>query len=189
MPEQNDPAKETSEPWEGWRSDPISEPVPGWSIEVHEGPSFTFTSPDGQKYTVNGPDGATCEQAFSILQDWRRGNQKAEPPSEEHGPWENYAPLSVAAGEDYAAAGATSAGEDRWRKAPMGEPFGPWKVDPDGVLTEFEAAMLEEVIAEVDSAEFLADLLVFEHGKPDPRICTEAGWAASGFDRFLHGPH
>ena len=53
----------------------------------------------------------------------------------------------------------------------------------------FEAALLEEVIAEVDSAEFLADLLVFEHGKPDPRICTEAGWAASGFDRFLHGPH
>ena len=49
--------------------------------------------------------------------------------------------------------------------------------------------MLEEVIAEVDSAEFLADLLVFEPGKPDPRICTEADWAASGFDRFLHGPH
>ena len=31
-------------------------------------PKFTFTSPDGQKYTVNGPDGATEAQAFDILQ-------------------------------------------------------------------------------------------------------------------------
>lgn len=29
---------------------------------------FTFTSPDGKKYTVTGPDGATKEQAFGILQ-------------------------------------------------------------------------------------------------------------------------
>jgi hypothetical protein len=31
-------------------------------------PAFTFTSPDGKSYTVNGPDGATKEQAFSMLQ-------------------------------------------------------------------------------------------------------------------------
>src|SRR5579862_5696993 len=31
-------------------------------------PAFTFTSPDGNKYTVNGPDGATPEQAYGILQ-------------------------------------------------------------------------------------------------------------------------
>lgn len=31
-------------------------------------PAFTFISPEGKKYTVNGPDGATQEQAFSILQ-------------------------------------------------------------------------------------------------------------------------
>lgn len=30
--------------------------------------SFTFTSPEGKSYTVNGPDGATQEQAFSQLQ-------------------------------------------------------------------------------------------------------------------------
>lgn len=30
--------------------------------------AFTFTSPDGKKYTVNGPDGSTQEQAFGILQ-------------------------------------------------------------------------------------------------------------------------
>ncbi len=31
-------------------------------------PAFTFTSPDGKSYTVQGPDGATPEQAFGILQ-------------------------------------------------------------------------------------------------------------------------
>lgn len=30
--------------------------------------AFTFTSPEGKSYTVNGPDGATQEQAFQILQ-------------------------------------------------------------------------------------------------------------------------
>lgn len=31
-------------------------------------PDFTFTSPDNKQYTVSGPDGATKEQAFQILQ-------------------------------------------------------------------------------------------------------------------------
>lgn len=31
-------------------------------------PTFEFTSPEGKKYTVNGPDGATEAQAFQILQ-------------------------------------------------------------------------------------------------------------------------
>jgi hypothetical protein len=31
-------------------------------------PAFTFTSPEGKQYTVNGPDGATKEQAFAVLQ-------------------------------------------------------------------------------------------------------------------------
>jgi hypothetical protein len=31
-------------------------------------PTFSFTSPDGKSYSVNGPDGATPEQAFQILQ-------------------------------------------------------------------------------------------------------------------------
>ena len=31
-------------------------------------PKFTFTSPEGKTYDVEGPDGATKEQAFSILQ-------------------------------------------------------------------------------------------------------------------------
>jgi hypothetical protein len=40
-------------------------------------PSFIFTSPEGQKYTVNGPDGATQEQAFAILQS-QIGGKKTE---------------------------------------------------------------------------------------------------------------
>lgn len=31
-------------------------------------PSFEFTSPEGKKYTVAGPEGATKEQAFQVLQ-------------------------------------------------------------------------------------------------------------------------
>lgn len=31
-------------------------------------PTFTFTAPDGKKYTVNGPEGATEQQAFQLLQ-------------------------------------------------------------------------------------------------------------------------
>lgn len=31
-------------------------------------PAFTFTSPEGKKYTVNGPEGSTKEQAFQVLQ-------------------------------------------------------------------------------------------------------------------------
>lgn len=31
-------------------------------------PTFTFTSPDGKNYDVNGPDGSTKEQAFQVLQ-------------------------------------------------------------------------------------------------------------------------
>lgn len=31
-------------------------------------PAFTFTSPEGKRYTVNGPEGATKEQAFQVLQ-------------------------------------------------------------------------------------------------------------------------
>jgi hypothetical protein len=34
-------------------------------------PKFTFTDPSGKKYTVEGPDGATQEQAFEILQQQR----------------------------------------------------------------------------------------------------------------------
>lgn len=43
-------------------------------------PKFTFTSPEGKTYDVEGPDGATKEQAFSILQQ-RLGPNGAGAPS------------------------------------------------------------------------------------------------------------
>ncbi len=42
-------------------------------------PAFTFTSPDGKSYTVNGPDGATQEQAFAMLQ--QQLQQQPQPPA------------------------------------------------------------------------------------------------------------
>ncbi len=42
-------------------------------------PKFTFTSPNGEKFTVNGPDGATQEQAFEILQAQQASSQAATP--------------------------------------------------------------------------------------------------------------
>jgi hypothetical protein len=46
-------------------------------------PTFTFTSPDGKKYDVQGPEGATKEQAFGILQQQlgSGGAQKQAAPS------------------------------------------------------------------------------------------------------------
>lgn len=42
-------------------------------------PAFTFTSPEGKKYTVNGPEGSTKEQAFQILQKQMGGAKSAAP--------------------------------------------------------------------------------------------------------------
>ena len=43
-------------------------------------PTFTFTSPEGKKYDVTGPEGATKEQAFGILQQQlSAGTAKAAP--------------------------------------------------------------------------------------------------------------
>jgi hypothetical protein len=41
-------------------------------------PSFEFTSPEGKKYTVEGPEGATQEQAFQMLQGQLSAPQKSE---------------------------------------------------------------------------------------------------------------
>ncbi len=47
-------------------------------------PNFEFTSPEGKKYTVAGPDGSTKEQAFQMLQKQisaKPGEAKKETPS------------------------------------------------------------------------------------------------------------
>lgn len=46
-------------------------------------PKFTFTSPEGKNYTVEGPEGATQEQAFGVLQQQLAGGTaREEPPAE-----------------------------------------------------------------------------------------------------------
>jgi hypothetical protein len=42
-------------------------------------PTFKFTSPDGKQYTVNGPDGATEQQAFRMLQSQLAAAKPAAP--------------------------------------------------------------------------------------------------------------
>jgi len=41
-------------------------------------PTFDFTAPDGKTYSVDGPDGATPDQAFKILQDHLGASSPAE---------------------------------------------------------------------------------------------------------------
>ena len=43
-------------------------------------PDFIFTSPDGQKHKVTGPEGSTPEQAFGILQNSLGGGKPVAPP-------------------------------------------------------------------------------------------------------------
>jgi hypothetical protein len=38
-------------------------------------PTFDFQSPDGRKYSITGPEGATPEQAFAVLQQHLAHNQ------------------------------------------------------------------------------------------------------------------
>jgi hypothetical protein len=43
-------------------------------------PTFEFTSPEGKSYTVDGPEGATPDQAFQILQQHLAGPQESGSP-------------------------------------------------------------------------------------------------------------
>lgn len=43
-------------------------------------PTFKFTSPEGKTYSVNGPEGATQEQAFDMLQSHLSASKPAEVP-------------------------------------------------------------------------------------------------------------
>ena len=53
-----------------------------------------------------------------------------------------------------------------WRKDPMGEPHGPWNVDPGGELSAFEVAVLEEVL----------NTPLSELSASDSRLVTEDEW-------------
>ena len=46
-------------------------------------PTFQFTSPEGKSYEIAGPDGATPEQAFNILQSQLQTTPSVAPPLQE----------------------------------------------------------------------------------------------------------
>lgn len=72
-------------------------------------PSFDFTSPDGKKYTVDGPEGSTQEQAFQILQG-RIGKTTSKPEPD-------YSPTNGMSTFEKVAAGAGKAIVDTARGA------------------------------------------------------------------------
>lgn len=60
-----------------WENDPVSSTASEWDRfpkvgaserEPRKGATFDFTSPEGRTYSVQGPEGATLEDAFRVLQ-------------------------------------------------------------------------------------------------------------------------
>jgi hypothetical protein len=73
-------------------------------------PTFKFTSPDGKQYTVNGPDGATEQQAFQMLQSQiAPAPQKAKPFGEQLNEFIKEAPRQVGLTARYGLEGAGDA--------------------------------------------------------------------------------
>jgi hypothetical protein len=113
--------------------------------------TFNFTSPDGQKYSVNGPDGATVAQAFDVLQQQlsSQGHEKsagrATGAATGGDDWWKNAPLVKP---------APAAGDDWWRSAPVVKredrtTRGPWenyapRQEEDGPWTKYQAASPEK---------------------------------------------
>lgn len=62
-------------------------------------PDFTFTSPEGKNYTVTGPEGATKEQAYSMLQQQlSAGSGKPEEPARTGADYAKFAAGNVVKG-------------------------------------------------------------------------------------------
>lgn len=83
-------------------------------------PTFEFTSPDGKKYSVNGPEGATKEQAFGILQ--QQLGMKPAPAASSGGA----AAIPGASPEQLAAARSGMAPQQRQEDTLLGKVVGPF---------------------------------------------------------------
>lgn len=70
-------------------------------------PTFTFTSPDGKNFSVDGPEGSTKEQAFQILQQQQGKNPQPQSQQQPPEPPENKTLTEHA--KDVAGAGALGA--------------------------------------------------------------------------------
>lgn len=112
-------------------------------------PAFTFTSPDGKSYTVNGPDGATQEQAFAMLQQQLKA--PAAPPA---GPSVGGALDAASTGVVNAAAGMGNAAIDIGSRA-LG--FGPNKPIPYQSQTPAGQATLDSAGRALQSIEGTPD--------------------------------
>lgn len=148
-------------------------------------PTFNFTSPDGKSYTVEGPEGATQEQAFQILQQ-QIGQQPAPEPS--YG--EDLA-KSVGAGLENAAAGTLGmVGDIRELGGSLGKVAADKIGVPQSVRDVFNAAISRTPLGVLSLApttkEILAsasDPLVDPNYKPQTAI---GGYAKTGAE-FLPG--
>jgi hypothetical protein len=81
-------------------------------------PTFDFQSPDGRKYSITGPEGATPEQAFAVLQQHLAHNQndswwKSDPMARDR---------SASSPSEGGAVPFESDGPAKRRAAPVGEP-------------------------------------------------------------------
>jgi hypothetical protein len=112
-------------------------------------PDFTFTSPEGKSYTVTGPEGATKEQAFSILQQSGKTTEAAAPPADRS----TLGDVAIEGGKGLLRGAVSFAGDIG--EAVMG-PFGPSK----------------------HFANLKADITGAERPKPDPTYGTQISQAA-----------
>lgn len=63
-------------------------------------PTFDFTAPDGKSYSVDGPEGATPEQAFKILQSHLGGDVPKAPDKYQQAAIDEQAALKSAGGDE-----------------------------------------------------------------------------------------
>jgi hypothetical protein len=81
-------------------------------------PTFDFQSPDGRKFTLTGPEGATPEQAFAVLQQHLANNQRADP-KQSRDDWDQF-PLVKSGPEAWGAIPVEKSDPRSWGTVPAG---------------------------------------------------------------------
>lgn len=131
-------------------------------------PKFTFTSPGGQSYDIDGPEGATQEQAFAMLQQ-HLGQQPAAPDPMQH----IDRTQGMGAGERFAA--GAGAGMSRAYRGLQGVPQAGDLVD---AMTTHHTPRLDALAAEEQQARSLeAPLMDTAAGKAGNVVGTAAALA------------
>ena len=142
-------------------------------------PDFEFTSPEGKKYTVTGPEGATPEQAFQMLQTQLGAPPPAAPPRPTQGGRQGIQPSpapNYGLREDGTPKGAGFFGE---LKRPDGKISTELSV---GVELDGKEVQMPTLVPTLSKQE--VDYLL-KGGKPTPAIVQKA--AAFAQDRIRQG--